>query len=103
MTTRRRIRIDVELPELTPAQADFLWNFLDDLGSDLWDAYESELLEVEAERSRPPDVHDDWIEADYEELPAGPDAPAQATCPFRSLHGDGSCPTCSHHEPDPEF
>ena len=68
MSARRPIRIDLELPELTPAQADFLWTFLDDLASELWDAYESELLEVEEERSRPPDFSNDWTADDDEDL-----------------------------------
>ena len=51
MTTRRRVHIDLDLPELTPAQADLLWNFLENLAMDLWDAYEPELLEVEHHRS----------------------------------------------------
>jgi hypothetical protein len=67
VTTRRRIRIDVELPELTPAQADFLWNFLDGLAADLWDAYESEVLEVENQRSRPLEPDNDWP-AEYDDL-----------------------------------
>lgn len=63
MTNRRRIRVDVDLPELTPSQADFLWNFLEDLAMDLWDAYERELLEIENERSCPPGLENDWTAA----------------------------------------
>ena len=53
MTARRRIRIDINLPELTPVQADFFWTFLEELAADLWDAYEPELLEIDNQRSRP--------------------------------------------------
>ena len=73
MTIHRRIRIHVDLPELSPAQADFLWNFLDDLASDLWDAYEHDLLEVENERSRPPDPEPDWTDPDSEIFAENPD------------------------------
>jgi len=118
VTTRRRIRIDVELPELTPAQADFLWTFLDDLAADLWDAYEPELLDIENEHSRPPKIDTDstggdWPADDGEGVPAGTDAQLEP-CPFRSLHASGFCPTCGRNftsaarhpandEPDPEF
>jgi hypothetical protein len=68
VTTHRRIRIDVDLPELTPAQADFLWNFLEDLATELWDAYESELLEVENQRSRPLEPEYDSTVADCDDL-----------------------------------
>lgn len=68
MTTHRRIRIDIDLPELTPAQADFLWNFLEDLATELWDAYESELLEVENQPSRPLQPDHDWTVADRDDL-----------------------------------
>ncbi len=53
MTDRRRIHIDIDLPELTPVQADFFWTFLEELAADLWDAYEGELLEIDNQRSRP--------------------------------------------------
>jgi hypothetical protein len=68
VTTRRPIRIDVDLPELTPAQADLLWNFLDDLGMQLWDAYEKDLLQIEDERSRLPDPETDWTAAECDDL-----------------------------------
>ena len=42
---RTPIRINLELPKLTAEQAYALWNFLDDLSSDLWDVYEDELVE----------------------------------------------------------
>lgn len=72
MTARRHIHIDLDLPELTPAQADFLSNFLDDLAADLWDAYEQELLAVEEQRSRQIGSHDDWSDADCDDLVASP-------------------------------
>ncbi len=34
MSPRRPLRIKLDLPELSPAQAESLWNFLDDLASD---------------------------------------------------------------------
>jgi hypothetical protein len=73
VTTRRHIRIDVDLPELSPAQADFLWNFLDDLASDLWDAYEPELLEIENQRSRPSDSEPDWADPSSQIFAENPD------------------------------
>lgn len=121
MTTRRRIRVDFDLPELTPAQADFLWTFLESLASDLWDGYERELLDVENERSRPPEVNDwiaehydcQWTADDHEDVPVPCDADLES-CPVRSLHGDERCPTCGHEpgsaapqivsvDPKPEF
>jgi hypothetical protein len=52
VNARRRVRINVELPEFTPAQADFLWTFLENLASDLWDAYEQDLLDLDDARFR---------------------------------------------------
>ncbi len=49
MSPRRPLRI--ELPELSPAQAESLWNFLDDLASDFWDSYGTDLLQLEQERA----------------------------------------------------
>jgi hypothetical protein len=60
VSARRRVRIDFDLPELTPAQADLLWNFLEELAMDLWEAYETELLEVE---NQP-----DWTAAQCDEI-----------------------------------
>jgi len=80
VTTRRRIRIDLELPELTPAQADFIWNFLDGLAADLWDAYQGELLDLEYERSHSLEPANDWTAEEWDDLlengpllPAGSD------------------------------
>jgi hypothetical protein len=52
MSPRHPLRINLELPELTPVQAESLWSFLDDFISDLWDAYETDLLQLEEERAR---------------------------------------------------
>ena len=68
MTTRRRVHIDIALPELTPVQADLLWNFLEDLAMDLWDAYEPELLEVEHQRSFIAEPDHDWTAAGCDDL-----------------------------------
>jgi hypothetical protein len=67
MTTRRRIHIDVELPKLTPAQARFLSNFLDDLAADLWDAYEAVLLHPEDE----PELDNDCVAPDPDDFQDG--------------------------------
>ena len=64
MTKRRPIRINVELPELTAAQADFLWNFLEDVASALWEAYEADILDLEEAFSR--EAHDDSAVDEYE-------------------------------------
>lgn len=78
MTNRRRIRVDVDLPELTPAQADFLWNFLENLAMDLWEAYERELLEIENERSHPPGLENDWTAAEQDDVFDNGAAPREA-------------------------
>jgi hypothetical protein len=54
----------MELPELTPEQADFLWNFLEDLASDLWDAYENDIDQLEYAFSR--EAHGDQGDGEYE-------------------------------------
>ena len=65
--SRRPVHIRARLPELTPEQADSLWNFLESLASQLWDAYEEEILQVEDSFSTghkddpPPD-----LDAEYE-------------------------------------
>ena len=81
MTRRRPIRINVQLPELTPVQAESLWNFLEDLTSELWDAYEPELLDLDAER----------LSARFDDDPAPDDQP----CASRNDLKDD--------ESDPEF
>jgi hypothetical protein len=87
VTARRPpVRIDVTLPELTPAQADCLWNLLETLAADLWDAYEPELLHAEDQRSRPPEVEDDWTPEDQ-----------------RSLQNDPSARDLDNAEPDIDF
>ena len=48
MTTRRSVRIT--LPQLTPSQAESLWNFLEDLASAVWNEYENELLDCQHAR-----------------------------------------------------
>lgn len=40
MSAPRTVHLDLALPALTPAEADLLWTFLQDLSSELWDAYE---------------------------------------------------------------
>ena len=47
MPSHRNIRINLNMPELTPSQAESLWNFLEDLASALWEEYESELLDCQ--------------------------------------------------------
>lgn len=64
MTKRRPVRINVELPELTAAQADFLWNFLEDIASALWDAYEADILDLQDAFSR--EAQDDSTADEYE-------------------------------------
>ena len=64
MTKRRPIRINVELPDLTAAQADFLCNFLEDTASALWDAYETDILDLQVAFSR--EAHDDSTADEYE-------------------------------------
>ena len=61
---RRPVHIHVRLPELTPQQADSLWNFLEDLASQLWEAYEDEILEMEDSFST--QIHDDSTADEYE-------------------------------------
>ena len=68
MTARRQIHIDLDLPELTPAQADCLWHFLEDLATNLWDAYECDLLDLEDRRSRLHQPEIDWTPADRDDL-----------------------------------
>ena len=87
MTTRRPIRINVDLPEVTPAQANLLWNFLDDLAMQLWDVYEKDLLQIDDERSRPPDPQTNWTAAECDELLAYGPLP----------------PDVSDEESDPDF
>ena len=45
MTSHRSVRINLNLPELTPSQVESLWNFLEDLASAVWNEYENELLD----------------------------------------------------------
>jgi hypothetical protein len=66
MSARRPVRIDFELPELTLAQAHTLWTFLDELASNIWDAYETELLKAEDQLSRLPLSHNDSTHPDHE-------------------------------------
>ena len=78
MSIRRPVRINAQLPELTPAQATFLWNFLEDLACELWDAYQPELLQLDHGPSRP-EPDSDWADADPDDLiddsSASPDDP----------------------------
>ena len=46
----RVLRIAVDLPDLAPAQARVLWEFFEELASQVWCAYELELFDFEAER-----------------------------------------------------
>jgi len=68
---RHSVRINFELPELTPAQVKALWNFLDDLSCDLWEAYENELFDLEAETFHAAQPDDDYNDSD-DELPSSP-------------------------------
>jgi transposase-like protein len=43
-------------------------NFLEDLAMQLWDVYEKDLLQIEDERSRPPDPHTNWTAAEGDDL-----------------------------------
>ena len=67
MTRRRPVRINVELPDLTAAQADFLWNLLEDITSALWDAYENDIIDLQDAFSC--DSHDDSTADEYEAHP----------------------------------
>jgi len=64
--SHRHVHITVRLPELTPEQADSFWNFLESLASQLWDAYEEDILQVEdsfstpIEYDPPPDRDDEY-------------------------------------------
>ena len=76
--SRRPVLISVRLPELTPVQADSLCNFLETLASQLWDAYEEDILQVEDSFSTtiqddPPPHPDDEYEAYLEKRSAFPD------------------------------
>ena len=64
--SRRPVRVNVQLPELTPAQAGALWHVLEDLASALWDAYESDILELEDYLSPAFEPHDDSTADEYE-------------------------------------
>lgn len=47
--SRRVFRIQFDLPNLTPAQADLLWNLFDRLAERLWEAYETEILDSDSQ------------------------------------------------------
>jgi hypothetical protein len=68
---RHPVRINFELPELTPAQAKLLWELLDGLSSDLWEAYEKELFDLEAEAFHAAQAADDSNASD-DEPPSSP-------------------------------
>lgn len=67
MSKQPPVHINVDLPELTPAQARFLWKFLDDLAADLWNAYEPQMLD-EDDQPKPTSEEDtemtaeDWLD-----------------------------------------
>jgi hypothetical protein len=42
----RRLRIDLALPDLAPAQAEFLWSLFDQLVQEIWQAYELDILDA---------------------------------------------------------
>jgi hypothetical protein len=63
---RHPVRINFELPELTPAQAKLLCEFLDRLSCDLWEAYEKELFDLEAEAFHAVQAADDCNASDEE-------------------------------------
>jgi len=68
VTDRRRVHVDIELPELTPEQAELLWSFLEKLATELWDAYEPELLELETRRSLRDEPEHEWTADEYDHL-----------------------------------
>ena len=86
MTGRPRIHLNLHLPELSPTQADFLWQVLSDLTDALWDAYADDLLEVEQQRQHLLDMEEEW--ADSEEA-------AEDYAP--------TSPNTNQQEPDPDF
>lgn len=74
MTTRRPVHLDVDLPELSPSQASFLWDVLTDLTAALWDAYEADLVETEQHRLHLLDPEDHCRDLD-DDPGFAPDAP----------------------------
>jgi hypothetical protein len=48
---RRILRFELEL-DLDPQQAHFLWDFLETLAGQVWDAYEGEILDQGLEHPR---------------------------------------------------
>ena len=76
MTKRRKIRIDFELPELTPEQVSMLCDFLDDLCSDLREAYDNEIFDIESASFHALRSDDDSAN---EEPPSSPALPPPAS------------------------
>ena len=62
MTDHPPIRIHLQLPQLTPAQAHSLCNLLQELASQIWDAYETEILDFEDAQLRLFDDEDERTE-----------------------------------------
>ena len=88
MNNRRPIRINVELPELTAVQAEFLAEFLEDLANDVWMAYEDDLFDLEAERFGSTEGDSEPPDADCE------DQPVNRAEPYDSIKDD---------DPNPDF
>jgi hypothetical protein len=88
----RSRRIEWNLPPLTPAQADLLWGFVQDLASKLWEVYESELLsEVEDLHACPTDLDG----PDSTGSTANDDVPFQTSC--------ARGPPAANNEPDSDL
>lgn len=49
MSLRRPVRINFQMPELTPTVAHFLWNVCETLAFHIWEAYNTEILDIEQE------------------------------------------------------
>ena len=47
--SRRSLRLDIQLPDLAPAQAHLLWELFDELAYQISLAYEAQLFDFEAE------------------------------------------------------
>jgi hypothetical protein len=86
---RRPIRINAELPELTPTQVKSLWNFLDNLATELWDAYEPELLNLENEHSGRDEFDSERNTDEYHNIQLEKDA-----CPLHPWNNSETCPAC---------
>ncbi len=93
MTSRPPIHLNVHLPELSPTQAELLWEVLSDLTAALWDAYADDLIEVEQQRQHLLDMEEQWAGPEDDSGDAvGASEPEVPTSPLTSKP-----------EPDPDL